>query len=256
MKKLALFLALMLIPCSAFGLEMLTDNAMDEVTGQAGVSIGFDDIEIFMNVDRFSYIDCDGLSTGVWGTSCGSTTDDGAAINVNGFQMDTIKLNAIVYSTVVTKGSFTYTDLHSLRCGDIALQYDYTDSSQAGCRTSGYTATAGMDNFTGHPGFKPQAISIDVTDSCPALSEGKQFLIGGSASLGGSIRIAGIVITLPTFEAYIDQIQIESITITDDVVPNNNGFNNALNDGKSLGAFEIEGVTFTLLSGWIEIAPH
>ena len=49
MKKLALILALMLIPCSAFGLEMLTNNALDNVTGQAGVAIAADDIQIFLH---------------------------------------------------------------------------------------------------------------------------------------------------------------------------------------------------------------
>ena len=37
MKKLALILALLIIPCSAFGLEMLDNNTMDSITGQAGV---------------------------------------------------------------------------------------------------------------------------------------------------------------------------------------------------------------------------
>ena len=42
MKKLALILALMIIPCSAFGLEMLNDSSMDSITGQSGVSIAVD----------------------------------------------------------------------------------------------------------------------------------------------------------------------------------------------------------------------
>ena len=94
MKKLALILALMLIPCTAFGLEMLNDNALDEVTGQSGVSIAMDDIQLFLHVDRFAYLDCDGYSTNSgYGGTCASNI--GAGIVINNFQMDMININMI-----------------------------------------------------------------------------------------------------------------------------------------------------------------
>ena len=258
MKKLALILALLIIPVSAFGLEMLNDSALEDVTGQSGVSIAFDDIEVFLDVDRFSYIDCDGLSTSVWGIGCGATTDQGAAINVNGFQLDTLKLNAIIRAS--DNGDF-----YSTSCGDVDLQFDYTSDAVPSCRTSGNTSTSGVDNFTGQGttgAFQAQAISIDVTDTLPALTEGKvNNNLATGVALGfdaNSIKVAGIAITLPTFEAYIDVIQIDSITVTDNVVTGAGTYDNdALNSGASFGAIEIEGVTFSLLNGgWIEIAPH
>lgn len=94
MKKLALFLAFMLIPCTAFGLEMLSDNALDEVTGQSGVSIAFDDIQLFLHVDSFAYIDCDGYSTNSnYGGTCESNT--GGAFVIENFEMDLININMI-----------------------------------------------------------------------------------------------------------------------------------------------------------------
>ena len=41
-KVLAIALAMMLVPFTAFGLEMLEDSTLDNVTGQAGVSINVD----------------------------------------------------------------------------------------------------------------------------------------------------------------------------------------------------------------------
>ena len=78
MKKLALILALMLIPCSAFGLEMLNDNSLEDVTGQSGVSIAFDDIQLFLHVGRFAYLDCDGYGTNSnYGGTCNSSVGGG-----------------------------------------------------------------------------------------------------------------------------------------------------------------------------------
>ncbi len=44
---------------------MLTDNAPDNINGQTGVSIAADDIQIFLNVERFAWIDSDGFGTKV-----------------------------------------------------------------------------------------------------------------------------------------------------------------------------------------------
>jgi hypothetical protein len=98
MKKLALILAIMLaIPCTAFGLEMLNDNTLDEVTGQSGVSIAFDDVQMFLHVDKFAYIDCDGYGTN---SNYGGTDEStiGAGFVINNFQMDVINVNMIGFA--------------------------------------------------------------------------------------------------------------------------------------------------------------
>lgn len=46
MKKLALILALMMVPFSAFALDTITDTDLNDVTGQAGVSIFLNTIRI------------------------------------------------------------------------------------------------------------------------------------------------------------------------------------------------------------------
>jgi hypothetical protein len=62
MKKLvlALIVALTLAPFSAFGLEMMTDDSMKDVTAQAGVAIAVDDIVLESHVGAVKYIDVDG----------------------------------------------------------------------------------------------------------------------------------------------------------------------------------------------------
>jgi hypothetical protein len=59
MKKLAIFLAIMLIPFSAFALDTISDNDLSDVTGQAGVSIYTNSIQIVKTGITTTYIDYD-----------------------------------------------------------------------------------------------------------------------------------------------------------------------------------------------------
>jgi hypothetical protein len=59
MKKLAIFLAIMLIPFTAFALDTISDNDLNDVTGQAGVSIYTNSIQIVKTAVTTSYIDMD-----------------------------------------------------------------------------------------------------------------------------------------------------------------------------------------------------
>ncbi len=57
--------AIALAPMSASALEALTDNAMNDVTAQAGVSIALDDIVIYQtSIADTTYTDTDGMTTG------------------------------------------------------------------------------------------------------------------------------------------------------------------------------------------------
>jgi hypothetical protein len=59
MKKLAIFLAIMLIPFTAFALDTISDNDLNEVTGQAGVSIYTNSIQIVKTGVTTTYTDDD-----------------------------------------------------------------------------------------------------------------------------------------------------------------------------------------------------
>eukprot|EP00831_Metopus_contortus_P063331 TRINITY_DN5579_c0_g1_i3.p1 TRINITY_DN5579_c0_g1~~TRINITY_DN5579_c0_g1_i3.p1 ORF type:complete len:211 (-),score=33.77 TRINITY_DN5579_c0_g1_i3:43-675(-) len=67
MKKFTGFIAaaaIALAPMSSSALEALTDNALNDVTGQAGVSITVDDVVMETWVGTTMYTDLDGSATG------------------------------------------------------------------------------------------------------------------------------------------------------------------------------------------------
>jgi hypothetical protein len=288
MKKLALILALMLIPCTAFGLEMLNDTTLDSVTGQAGVDIAMDDIQIFMNIEKMAWIDCDGYgSLGRW-----DCEGSGGAMVLNNFQMDMLNINAITASVA---GGTTTLDLQlgpnlglrSVACGKIALFYNYATAATTGCLlNSGGGQTLGIDNFTygqalwtgnnalfvNSRNFTPNFLSIDVTDELPAATDGLNSWFANSYTSAavddhggdGASTIGGVLIGLPTAEFYINSMSFEPLydgdiggattnAINDD---GNTWLQNGQTTYASFGTIEMQGITFTVLSGWIEIAPH
>jgi len=279
MKKLVLILALMvLIPCSAFGLEMLNDTTLDGVTGQSGINIAVDDIQLFLNIEKMAWIDCDGFdSAGRW-----KCQGNGGALVLNNFQIDVLNINAIVASVTgsVTgdNQSGTNMGLLSVSCGRIPLFYNYANSAAAGCGLStGMGAqTAGLDNHYGAGGstghyFTPQFLSIDVTDRLPASTEGLQFwathfysapniLAHGGTSTS---TVGGVLIGLPTVEIYINDMSMEPLYDGDLVGQTSTALNddshtwNITGDVEhaNFGVIQMHGITFTVLSGWVEISP-
>lgn len=265
MKKLALILALMIIPCSAFGLEMLNDSSMDSITGQSGVSIAVDDVQLFLNIEKLAWIDCDGINS-----SAGTCAGAAGAIALNNFQIDVLNVNAIVDGTVATGGW----NLTSTGCGQIDLFYDYANTNTASCYlgTVGNAQTLGMNNYfaigegyvasahnvTNAGDFQARALTIDATDKLPALTAG--FIANNPVDHAG-LTIGGVLIGIPTLEIYIQAMTLTpvydgdisnnpSTAANDDTVVQLNGQN------ANFGTIEMQGITFTTLSGWLEIAPH
>ena len=275
MKKLALILALMLCAAPAFGLEMLDNNTMDSITGQAGVNIAVDDIQIFMNIEKMAWIDCDGLASWEGKGTCGS---DGGALVLNNFQLDVLNINAIVGTTTIGTTGNNGLDLISTSCGDIPLFYNYATLGVGdGCQLAGLTGqNLGLNNYYDHGGtnsaFIPHFLTIDVVDELPASSQGIRYWqsnpwTSGAVSLGTSgagdaaTSIGGVLIGIPTVEIYINELSFTplydgdlsvgnaSSAANDDDVTDFNGNN------RTFGTIYLQGVTFTPLSGWIEISP-
>jgi hypothetical protein len=277
MKKLALILALMLVPCTAFGLEMLTDNALDTVTGQAGVSIAADDIQLFLNVERIAWIDCDGYGTSsAYGGDCDSTI--GGALYLENFQMDTININMIggrgsaaaaATGDLASLGGRQTTSANALggsTCGTIDLFYDYGNTNAGGCLLTGTLAlgrpnTLGMDNYTrpdvfgasSPNNFLAKSITIDATANLPLHTAGWR---GNSFSAyAASETIGGVLIGLPTMEIYIHSMAMTP-RFTAAISSNTQATIDAtFNDKESYGTIEMQGITFTTLGGFMEIAP-
>jgi len=62
MKKLAIILALLMIPSFAFALDTISDSDLDGVTGQAGVSIIVTSVRIIKSATTTGYGDPDGFT--------------------------------------------------------------------------------------------------------------------------------------------------------------------------------------------------
>ena len=268
MKKLVLVLAiLMVLPAAAFGIQydLMNDGSMDEVTGQAGVSIAFDDIQLFLNIERIAWIDCDGFASFE-----GYGTCDGApgAVGIQNFQLDVVTINAITTSENATLGGGDGSDdgnpnLGSVTCGELDLVWDYGDTAPlGGCQIdTGYAGvtnnggTLGLDNLTEVENYY-SALTIDATSQLPALTNIQ------SNNEGEATNMGGVLIGIPTMEVYIPamsltpafyNVQDTAAEAANDVDGDGDEFDT---ENTNYGTIEMTGITFTTLSGWIEIAPH
>ena len=82
-KMLAVVAIVMLVPFTAFGLEMMADTALEDVTGQAGVSISVDNIEMDFSIGYVSWGDEDGFGA----------SNPGGFVNMNDIRMTGIVID-------------------------------------------------------------------------------------------------------------------------------------------------------------------
>jgi len=274
MKKLVLVLAiLMVLPAAAFGIQydLMNDGNMEDVTGQAGVSILFDDIQLFLNIERIAWLDCDGFDTAGTYDSF-NCTGDGGALGLQNFQLDVLEINAITRTDGDADGSPNgEIDLQSASCGSLDLNWDYGDTTvfDTGCAiATGYSfnqlgtfalQTKGLNNYdqdvnNGSGAIAFSALTIDATSQLPALTE--QY----TNNEGAETNVGGVLIGIPTMEIYIPNMTLTPAfyNLADQTAADNDvdGDDDVFGDSANFGTIEMSGITFTTLSGWIEIAPH
>jgi len=252
MKKLALILAvLMVLPTAAFGMQMMNNSSLDSITGQSGVSIVFDDVEMFINIDKIGYVDTDGFnSTTFIGTNAASTSSNGGALYIENFQLDTLKINAIVGGTTVSGGVW---NLGSPSASNIDLQYNYADTTTIQAVGSYYSGNKkGLENYDAWNALNPnrftsKALTIDVTADLPVTSEAMTY---NTNSALGQLHVGGVLIGLPTVEISVSDL-VFTPTFTDIA-----GGSYCFNSGKDYGTIVIQGITAAVLNGWVEISPY
>ena len=253
MKKLALILAvLMVLPTAAFGMQMMNNSSLDSITGQSGVSIVFDDVEMFINIDKMGYVDTDGFNTQTFiGTNALTQSTNGGALYITDFQLDTLKINAIVTGSTTSGGTW---DLKSATSGNIDLQYDYASTATIQKVGSYYSGNLkGLENYTswnpfaasGGSKYAAKALTIDVTADLPVTSEAFQANTGNTA-----VHIGGVLIGLPTVEISVSDL-VFTPTFTDIA-----GGSYCFNSNDSYGTIVIQGITAAVLNGWVEISPY
>jgi hypothetical protein len=274
-KKLALNLvlgaALVIAPLSASALTPMSDNSMKDVTGQAGVSIGLDDIVIYQSIGETRYTDGDG-----WGsTSEFGPNNDSEAGSIVISEKEVLKqfnaiLNDDVYGASHTIGingqtfgdynvgivaSGTQTQVGTIQVpvdadndgvqdvdvnGDPIFADQAVMTSEIANPADGTTlGQAGGANTTG---ISPLTIDIGT---CAALTAGYNYNAGheGTANAG---TIAGVIIGLPTIE----------IKTTGDTYSVGVAQDGAVNDGHNFITISKQDATMAILGGRLEIAAH
>jgi hypothetical protein len=253
MKKLvlALIVALALAPFSAFGMEMMTDDGMKDVTAQAGVAIAIDDVIIEQFVGATKYIDQGGIGSADFG---GDATL-GGAITI-GARHKIQHINAIFDQ-------------------DMAI-----NNANYGLRGTHYT-------YSGNEAFIIQALAIDI-GTPPILSTGLANLKAGIAAhpvLGGldaatwvaagidkithltydesrnlaQTNIVGVCITLPTVEIFttgdIYSIGAEVVNAETGATLTGGVADTYHNQGRDFIRIYKEDSSLAILGGRMEIAP-
>ncbi len=223
MKKMLLSIitgvALMMVPFSASALQMMNADSMKAATGQAGVSIGADEITLIQIKDgSTSYIDNDGDASGLGGGSVTVTDNNSTTLT---------QVNALFALDPVADLSPTTTHNYTTLAGAVG------------------TAVAAIA-----PTWIPHALTIDIG----VLEVATYFnqLQGGAAGE----TVAGIKIGLPTVELYqIKNASSKSITI-DAVAPA--AGTTVINDGAELIEISYSDRTSrtALLGGAVAIWAH
>jgi hypothetical protein len=258
MKKLIAILAvLMLVPFSAFGLEALSEDVLDDVTGQAGVSINLDVNIASVTMDTLAWGDSDGVSyTDASGTV---TTHDGGWVGMSDFNMTDVEIHPRfdwVYGSDAEKAQLQFVTI------DVA-----TDPNP--------DPMSALYNGATYVHINPGTLEIVVESMTTDIALGKDAAAGLTQNLG-SVGMTGLLIRLGqdnfidiysgqsvlagllgfpaasgvkiTFDINIDMIHMDSLTWGDD-----DGIMDAgVTTGGTIGAFGFD-ITDMTLDGTVTI---
>ena len=112
---LAIAAVLMLVPFSAFALQMIDDATLDDITAQAGVSIYIDNVQLDFSMDYLSWGDSDGIG----GSAAGY-------VNITTLVMNNVVIDA--YS-IGLSGIGPLTGEHIVAGGVVGMDLDLTDGT-------------------------------------------------------------------------------------------------------------------------------
>ena len=253
MKKLiALVMGMLLVPTMAMGMQSMSDKSMNDVTGQAGVSIAVDDVKMYQNIQGLWYTDTDGINTAsavdyhtAYGDEMSNPNGQAASIGID-------ELSVMVDINAITNiGSAS--NVANLESTGRALQGTY-DSSLSYSNTP----TGAAQDFLAKP------LNIDVTNQLPVLSTAAT----ENANDGSDHSVAGVQIGLGTMEIVQSALQFDvamkdgtPLEASSNMQSANMENPNAVPGGSevpsfSFGQITIEKTTMAILDGNVEIAPH
>ena len=282
-KIIAIFVALMVLPFTAFGLEMLGDDVLSDVTGQAGVSIAVDDVKLFQRIESLMYQDTDGLTDPL---KLGLPTTKGAGIGITELEM-MVNINAVTSIDYIAAQEsdpgavkITVGGQEKWVLGDADKNPIKVPFSPGRAVLGNYKDLRKVDgsqynwnNDDSGQFFLPRAITIDVTEQLPILSEALKNKVATLTAIAanpalpdnhpmknwsytGSTNVAGVQIGLPTVEVHQTSLEFDISVSANDAINGSKGSTSASVADNSFGKITIGNQTLLVLDGVIEIAPH
>jgi hypothetical protein len=271
MKKLTGFIAavgIALAPMSASALEALTDNAMSDVTAQAGVHIAIDDVILFQTIDYTKYTDTDGMDENKYtyhqagDTNTDNVADDAASLVIS--KKETLKvINAIWKANEVGTGYGIpgQTGSSGAAFGGAAIDLQLAADGWVGSKTfTGHAFLADgyrnkdVDGDGVFDIFSPSALMIDI-GNCKVLSAAAAAKSAVVTGVNADSTITGVCITLPTVEI---KTSADSyfVGIVEGGADGNTKRGTTINSGKNFIKIEKGNSLMAVLGGDLEIAPH
>lgn len=208
------------ISMEGFDLALLSGLMEISPHQYSGFDLAVDDVVLFAQINKLSFIDNDGLNDNIKTSLC-----------LENVKVDTLQINAL-----------THTDFDIL---------DVLNPQQAKIKSPGkYDAhLENLDHYTKIfilgdrlKSFHGQPLFINVSRELPDTS--KVMLANG-----GSGVIGGVFIALGTLELFMEKFSIEKIYVNDST-------NMAINNGASFFGIEAKGVNLSVLNGAVEISTH
>ena len=168
MKKLAIFLAIMLIPFSAFALDTISDQDLDEVTGQAGVSIYTNSIQIVKTGVTTTYTDLDDVfGTQDFNVVVGNSTTRLFFKGTDPLMIDIIEMNTL--ATYLNNVGLTGALTDASDYGDTAVMITLPNAIEI-VNVGGATKTY----YSGNVGTANRMIGIATTGGTTTISHADQ----------------------------------------------------------------------------------
>ncbi len=235
MKKITAIVAgLMLIPFTAFGMQTISEQEMDNVTGQSGVAIAIDDVMVHFSASETWYqnvaLDPDGAST-----------DNAAAVGMVESGEELMFVNAIVGMNIADDN---YDGLYS--SGEQALlgAYDDLDLLYSRATTDGAETEGEYDH-------SPSALTIRVSDDLAIFNEAADYTGEGTG------QVAGVQISLPTVEIHTEGSMAMDLLVSVTELADPSPVGNTREDANtwSYGTLYSGSETMAVLGGTLVIAP-
>ena len=236
MKKiLAIAAVLMLVPFTAFALEMMADTALDDVTAQAGVSIDINNIQLDFAMNYLAWGDSDGLdgnaTTTSWVGISGLTMTN---IVIDRLGVGDAQIDPIAGGTITTSGTMGTDRLATL-------------ASQLVTSVSGGTETATAmriyeDGVADYTDLSFLTIDVGTNYFSADMSEA----IIGIAGTPVTTNHTAVAIGIPTISIYVGSISDMDIALGSSA--------NALTE--VMGTLAIGGMQVDLKGGSVYIMAH